>query len=60
VIDKAMGALVNDPRIDLSARYGVRVFTLNNWSDFMEWLTALREQMPEEHKLALAETYPRQ
>jgi hypothetical protein len=60
VIDKAMGALVNDPRIDLSARYGARVFTLNNWSDFMEWLTALREQMPEEHKLALAEAYARQ
>jgi hypothetical protein len=56
---KLYRALVNDPRINLGARYGVRVFTLNKWNDFIDWLTALRDDMSEEHRLALAEAYPR-
>lgn len=57
-MDKAMGAFATDPRIDLQGRYGVRVFTLNNWEAFTDWLEGLRDTMSDEHRAGLRAAYP--
>jgi len=58
VMDQAMAALVADPRIALEARYGVKVFSLNNWDDFLAWLGVLEGGMSQEHRAGLAAAYP--
>ena len=58
VMDQAMAALVADPRIGLEARYGVKVFSLNNWEEFLEWLNVLEAGMSQEHRAGLAAAYP--
>lgn len=58
VMDQAMAALVADPRIALEERYGVRVFSLNNWDEFLAWLDALESDMSEEHRAGLVSAYP--
>ncbi|OIR15324.1 hypothetical protein GALL_36460 [mine drainage metagenome] len=58
VMDQAMAALVADPRIALETRYGVKVFSLNNWGDFLAWLSALEAGMSQEHRTGLAAAYP--
>ena len=40
--DKAMAHIVADPRINLEARFGVKVFSLNNWDEFLRWLNDLQ------------------
>lgn len=57
VMDQAMAALVADPRIALEVRYGVKVFSLNNWEDFLTWLSALEAGMSQEHRAGLAAAY---
>jgi hypothetical protein len=59
VMDQPMAALVADPRVNLEELYGVRVFSLNNWDDFLAWLAGLEENLTEEHKAGLAAAYPR-
>lgn len=58
VMDQAMAALVADPRIALEGRYGVKVFSLNNWDKFLTWLDALEGGMSQEHRTGLAAAYP--
>lgn len=58
VMDQAMAALVADPRIALERRFGVKVFSLNNWDDFLAWLDALEGGMSQEHRAGLAAAYP--
>ena len=58
VMDQAMAALVADPRIALEGRYGVTVFSLNNWEEFLAWLNALELGMSQEHRAGLTAAYP--
>jgi hypothetical protein len=58
IMDQAMASLFADPRISLETRYGVKVFSLNNWSDFLAWLDELENGMTQEHCAGLAEAYP--
>jgi len=58
VMDKAMAALVTDRRLALEARFGVKVFSLNNWDEFLAWLDALEAGMSQEHQDGLAAAYP--
>ena len=58
IMDQAMASLVGDPRIALETRYGVKVFSLNNWDDFLAWMDALENGMTQEHRAGLAAAYP--
>jgi len=59
VMDKPMADLVNNPQVGLERRYGVRVFNLNNWDAFLDWLGNLDAEMSQEHRVGLATAYPR-
>ena len=58
VMDKAMAALVSDPRIGLEARYGVKIFSLNNWDELLAWLDAIEIKLSQEHIAGLEAAYP--
>lgn len=58
VMDQPMAALMAQPSVALERRYGVRVFSLNNWDDFMAWLDGLEGAMTEEHRNGLKAAYP--
>jgi hypothetical protein len=57
VIDQPMAALMSQPTVALERRYGVRVFSLSNWDQFMSWLDGLQEAMSDEHEVALRAAY---
>jgi len=57
-MDKAMAEIVTDPRINIEARYGVKVFSLTNLDGFLEYLDGLENGMSSEHRSGLAEAYP--
>lgn len=58
VMDKAMASLVANPRVDLENRYGVKVFSVNNWEQLLAWLEALESGMSPLHRAGLAAAYP--
>lgn len=58
IVDQPMSSIVNDGRLDVPGRYGVKIFSLNNWEALLEWLQSLLAQMSEEHKAGLALAYP--
>lgn len=58
VIDKAMAVLVQQPTIALEQRYGVKVFSLNNWDDLLAWLDGIEAGMSDEHKAGVVAAYP--
>lgn len=58
VLDQAMASLVSDGRVDIENKYGVKVFSLNNWEQLMEWLDELEAEMSEEHRKGLVAAYP--
>ena len=58
VMDQAMAALVADRRVGLEDSYGVKVFSLNNWSELFTWFDALEAGMTPEHKAGLSAAYP--
>jgi hypothetical protein len=58
VMDKAMASLAADPRINLKGKYGVKVFTVTNWDEFLAWLSELEAAMSPEHREALSAVYP--
>ena len=58
VMDQPMAALMAQPGIALERRYGVRVFSLNNWDEFTAWLDGLEERMSDEHRAGLRVVYP--
>ena len=57
VMDKAMAHLVADKRVGLEERYGVEIFSLNNWDELYTWLDAIEAGMTEEHKAGLSAAY---
>lgn len=58
VMDREMASLVTDPRIELERKYNVKIFSLNNWDQFLAWLDALESGMSQEHRAGLAAAYP--
>lgn len=58
VMDQAMAALMSHPSMALERRYGVRVFSLNNWNAFLAWLDSLDAGMSDEHRAGLRVAYP--
>jgi hypothetical protein len=53
-----MAALMAQPGVALERRYGVRVFSLNNWEEFIAWLDQLEAGMTEEHRRGFGAAYP--
>jgi len=53
-----MAELVTRPTVAIKERYGVKIFSLNNWDEMMTWLDRLEQGMSEEHKQALVQAYP--
>jgi len=58
IMDQPMASIVSDSRIALERKYGVRVFSLNNWNELFVWLNEIEEGMSEEHKLGISAAYP--
>lgn len=58
LMDNPMAEIVNRDTVDLSGRYGVRVFSRNNWQEFMAWLDGLSKAIDDEHRAGLAAAYP--
>ena len=59
VMDQAMAELVTKQTVALEQTYGVKVFSLNNWDDFLDWLDDTKlKGMTEDHKRGLAAAYP--
>jgi hypothetical protein len=58
VIDKFMANVVCRPTVDLPNRYGVRVFSLNNWEELLDWLNNLEQNMSDEHRAGVERAYP--
>jgi hypothetical protein len=57
-MDQPMAALMAQATVALERRYGVRVFSLNNWGDFMAWLDGLEAAITDEHGAGLEAAYP--
>ena len=58
IMDKPMAELVSDPRIGIEKKFGVKVFSLNNWDELFSWLDLLEAEMPKEHEISLLAAYP--
>jgi hypothetical protein len=58
ILDRPMGALVSDARLDLENRYGVKIYSLNNWDKLSDWLDNHEKEMTKAHRVALQEIYP--
>lgn len=59
LMDNPMAEIVGRDTVTLTERYGVQVYSRNNWDDFIAWLEALKSGMTNEHKDALRVAYPR-
>jgi len=60
VMDQPMAELVAKPTVGLKDRYGVKIFSLNNWDELRTWLDGVEAAgMTEEHRKGLALAYPR-
>jgi len=58
VMDTPMAELTRQPSVGLEARYGVRVFSLNNWEEFLAWLDGLEVGMSTAHITGIEAAYP--
>lgn len=58
VMDTPMAELVRQPSVGLEARFGVLVFSLNNWDELLVWLDALDANMSAEHLSGVEAAYP--
>jgi len=58
VMDQAMASMVSTPGVNLEQGCDVKVFSLNNWKELLDWLTGLENDMSAEHQTAVAEAYP--
>ena len=58
VMDTPMAEVVRQPSVGLEQRYGVKVFSLNNWDALLGWLNDLEASMTEEHKVGITAAYP--
>lgn len=57
-MDRPMARMMSDPRIDLEARFGVKVFSLSNLDEFHAWLDEIEAHMSDEHRQAVRAAYP--
>jgi len=57
-MDQPMADLVRQPNVDLQGRYDVRIFSLNNLTEFFDWIDELEKSMSDEHKLGINAAYP--
>ncbi|WP_085706074.1 MULTISPECIES: hypothetical protein [Pseudomonas] len=57
-MDQPMADLVRQPSVNLEGRYGVRVFSLNNLTEFFEWIDDLERGMSDDHKAGIEAAYP--
>jgi len=58
VMDTPMAELVRQPTVGLESRYGVKVFSLSNWEEFLAWLDQLEAGMSAEHRIGIETAYP--
>lgn len=58
IMDQLMADIVRQPAVGLENRYGVKVFSLNNWPEFLEWLEGLEQGITHAHRAGLAAAYP--
>lgn len=58
VLDTPMAELVQQPTVGLGQRYGVKLFSLNNWDELLAWLDDLEANMSAEHKAGVVAAYP--
>ena len=58
IMDQLMADIVRQPTVGLEKRYGVKVFSLNNWPEFLEWLESLEQDITPEHRAGLDAAYP--
>ena len=57
VADRPMAELVARPTVAISERYGVKIFSLNNWDEMLTWFNQLEEGMSGKHRQGLANAY---
>lgn len=57
-MDKAMAHIVTDKRINLEAKYGVKVFSAKSLDRFNEWIDGIEAGITESHRAALSNLYP--
>lgn len=58
IMDQLMADIVRQPTVGLEDRFGVKVFSLKTWPEFLEWLKDLEKDITPEHRAGLAEAYP--
>jgi hypothetical protein len=56
-MDNPMAEIVGRESVGLADRYGVRVFSRNNWDEFLAWLKDLKGSMSAEHKEGVRVAY---
>lgn len=59
IVDQPMAELISRPTVAISERYGVKIFSLNNWDEMFSWFDEIEASITDEHKRALTEAYPR-
>ncbi|WP_223181930.1 hypothetical protein [Pseudomonas fragi] len=58
-MDQPMAEIARQPGVDLENRYSVRIFSLNNLTEFYEWIDSLVAGMTDEHRAGVESAYPR-
>ena len=58
IMDQLMADIVRQPAVGLENRYGLKVFSLNNWPESLEWLEGLEQGITPAHRAGLAAAYP--
>ncbi|MFO1328095.1 MAG: hypothetical protein U1F56_12115 [Rubrivivax sp.] len=56
-VDNQMANLVAQPTVQLAARFGTHVFSLNSIDRFLDWMTELERSMSSQHRDALQRAY---
>lgn len=56
-VDKVMAEYLNDSRINLTNRYGTKVFSVKTLKDFEAYLQGIREGVTQEHRELVAAVY---
>ncbi|MBY5733419.1 hypothetical protein HFO26_24515 [Rhizobium leguminosarum] len=59
VVDRSMHELLRSNTVDLSGRWGTKVFSASNLDEFDVWLGEIEQAIPPEHRGALPSAYPR-
>ncbi len=57
VVDKPMAELVTSSRLNIESEFGTKVFSLNNWDKFYNWLNELENRITDDHRAGLEAAY---